>query len=208
MPTDRTIKERETQLNPNEFVAITVNQATGVPTVTGLRAKPENYQWFCETYMKCVIPVMEWKHHSRKKPLSKVVTGSLEAFAVVVYVNGYKNWNERWKVDPSSESGSISTVSTTTTNNSPTVPYRFTGNSKGSKRFQGWEREGIDIYNGLVALIRDQRASKTCKFEHNLLQKLATTSRREKKKGADGGGPKALNDLDDLKLLLDARACT
>jgi hypothetical protein len=109
--------------------------------VGGLRetAAAENYQWFCENFMEFAIPSAEWKLQSRWKKLLEYVTTTLEVFAIVVYYNAFDVWNQRWSVEPAADTAGnegaddISTLTAATK-----CAFRFTGYSKGSRKYEGW----------------------------------------------------------------------
>jgi hypothetical protein len=163
-------------------------------------AAAKNYQWFCENFMECVIPSTDWKLKSRKKKLSQYVTKTLEAFAVVVYTNSFDVWNQRWRVEStastsgSEESDDVSTLSGAT----PRCAFRFTGDSKGARKYEGWNSAGMEFYNELLSLVEKQRNHPGCTFERNLLTALATKPRTGRANDAESQPPKARNDVSEL----------
>jgi hypothetical protein len=148
--------------------------------------------------MECVIPSTDWKLKSRKKKLSQYVTTTLEAFAVLVYANSFDVWNQRWRVESatsiSEESDDLSTLSGATNR----CAFRFTGDSKGSRRHEGWNRAGMEFYNELLGLVENQRNCPGCNFESKLLTALASKPRRGRATDAESHPPKARNHVSEL----------
>jgi hypothetical protein len=164
----------------------------------------KNYLWFCEHFMECVIPSAEWKLKSRNKKLSQYVTATLEAFAVLMYYNSFPVWNQRWTVDTvdtdsttastTDESDDLSAISGLT----PKQGFRFTAESKGSKKFEGWNSEGMECYNDLLGLVEKQRGRTGCTFEYDLLVALSTKQKKRRGNGAESQPPRVRNHMDEL----------
>ncbi len=116
--------------------------------------------------MDCVIPTVEWKLQSKKKLLSEYVQAPLETFAVLLYKNGYNKWTEtfRPKDDDATELSSLS--------NSCRVKasFLYTGDSRGSRRYEGWYNDGMTFYNEFLVQINLQRGNPGSRFEHTLLK--------------------------------------
>jgi hypothetical protein len=168
----------------------------------GLReeAAAENYRWFCENFMECAIPSAEWKLHSRRKCLSEYVTTTLEAFAIVVYCNAFDVWSQRWNVETSTDTGTEGTddVSTLTSTSATKCTFRFTGESKGSRKYEGWNSEGVGFYNDLLSLVEKQRNRPGCHFERNLLTALISKQRTGRASDAEDQQTKARNHMSEL----------
>jgi hypothetical protein len=124
--------------------------------VGGLRetAAAENYQWLCENFMECAIPSAEWKVQSRRKKLSEYVTTTLEAFAIVVYYNAFDVWNQQWCVEPAADiAGNEGADDISTLTAATKCAFRFTGDLKGSRKYEGWNSAGVGFYNELLSLV-------------------------------------------------------
>jgi hypothetical protein len=111
-------KKQKQPLSPDTFVWKATSWGSDDQTMRGLQetAAAENYQWFCENFMECAIPSVEWKLQSRRKKLSEYVTTTLEAVAIMVYYNSFDVWNQPWSVETSAETAgnetSIQSVAT------------------------------------------------------------------------------------------------
>jgi hypothetical protein len=151
--------------------------------------------------MECVIPSADWKLKSRKKKLSQYVTTTLEAFAVVVYYNSFEVWNQRWRAEvaaASSISGSEEIDDVSTLSGETKCTFRFTGDSKGSRKYEGWNSAGVEFYNDLLSLVERQRARPGCTFERDLLTALATKPKRGRANSSESQPPKARNHVSEL----------
>ena len=202
-------KQRKKPLKPEKFVV----KSTPTGPTRGLRDREtaKHYQWFCENFMTCVIPSSEWKLKSRNKRMSEYVTVSLEACAVLMYYNAFPVWNQRWTVDTvATEDGSetsdeveqasdedaddVSTLSGLTLKKG----FMFTAESKGARKYEGWNHEGMAFYNDLLALVEKQRAHPGCSFEHDLLVALSKKKRNGNKANANSLPPQVRNQVDEL----------
>ena len=169
-------------------------------TVGGLRDAPEHsYEWFCENFMECVIPTTEWKLFARRKRLSEYVTPTLEAFALLIYRNAYDKWNEEFSTDDqqSLENDGGGDGLSSLTSSRGVHGFLFTGESKGSRKYEGWSPAGMKYYNDVLSLIVEQRKRTGCPFERNLVDRLA-----KKPKGGrqddDIRAPRANNHVEML----------
>jgi hypothetical protein len=200
-------KHNKTPINPAKFVwtgPATPDDTDHPPkSLKGLRdpSAELNYQWFCEHFIECVIPSTDWKLKSRNQVLSKYVTPTLEAFAVVVYCNAFDVWNQRWKVEPtdgtirSEDTDDVSTLSGAT----PTRGvFKFTAESKGSRKYEGWNSAGMDFYNDLLTLVEHQRGHPGCTFEHDLMHALASKPKAGRANASESQPPRARNHLGAL----------
>jgi hypothetical protein len=159
-------------------------------------APDQTYQWFCENFMDCVIPSNEWKLRARKKMMSEYVSTTLEAFAVLVYKNAYVKWNEEFRSteDDETEASSLTSASRT----SEKHRFLYTSDSKGSRKYEGWNPEGMKFYNEVLDLIGNQRKLPGCTFEQKLLRKLAAKPRRGTGHGDESEAPRVNNNVDLL----------
>ena len=140
--------------------------------------------------MECVIPSAEWKLKSRNKKLSQYVTATLEAFAVLMYYNSFPVWNQRWTVDTVDTDSTMASTTAASDDLSfisgltPNQGFRFTAESKGSKKVEGWNSEGMECYNDLLGLVEKQRGRTGCTFEYDLLVALSTKRKKRRGNGA------------------------
>lgn len=162
--------------------------------VRGLRDAPEGqYEWFCENFMQCVIPTAEWKLVCRRKLMSDYVTPALEAFAILVYMNAYDKWNEEF-AGTSCDEDSL----TTSTSSGARRGFLYTGDAKGSRKYEGWNEAGMTYYNKLLVVINQQRGRIGNTFDRDLLKIMSLKSKRGAKKG-EREAPRVNNNIDMLK---------
>jgi hypothetical protein len=167
-------------IHPLKMVGWFVDPVSGTRSIGGLRDATtcQSYQWFCENFMECVIPSSEWKLKSRKQKLSNYITPTLEAFGILVYFNSFDVWNQRWKSsDNSSSSTEIEDDLSTLSGGTEKCSFKFTGDAKGSKKYEGWNGNGMHFYNNLLGLVESQRARTGCTFENDVLYALASKPR-------------------------------
>ena len=196
-------KQQKQPLNPDTFLlpATSNNQS-----LRGLRdgATAEQYLWFCEHFMECVIPSAEWKLKSRNKKMSEYVTATLEAFAVLTYCNSFPVWNQRWNVQADNTGGAADSTSDDSDDFSaisgltPKKGFRFTAESKGSKKYEGWNSEGMKCYNDLLTLVEQQRGRRGCTFEYDLLVALSTKRKKGRGSSDENQPPRVRNHMDEL----------
>jgi hypothetical protein len=192
-------------LNPDKFVTCPATDNT--ENLRGLRDAETavHYLWFCEHFMECVIPSTEWKLKSRNKKLSQYVTTTLEAFAVLMYYNSFPVWNQRWRTvgtedtdhtmaSTSDDSDDVSDISGLTQQKG----FRFTAGSKGSKKYEGWNSDGMECYNAILGLVEKQRERRGCTFEYDLLVALSKKKKKGRGTSEESQPPRVRNHMDEL----------
>lgn len=200
-------KDHVRPLHPDKFVWLEVqgnspSSQGGAATPRGLRDDTDqNYQWFCEHFIECVIPSSEWKLQARKKLLSVYVSPSLEAFAVLVYKNAFAKWAEEFQLSDGSD-GDDATDASSLTTSSRSRRFLYTGDSKGSRKYEGWNAEGMNFYNDVLDLITQQRARPGCTFERNLLKKISGKPRGGRKHQDANQAPRVKNNIDQLMQII------
>lgn len=125
----------------------------------------KSYAIFGRELLPTVVYAKTFKDHSSVELMRNWFPVHLEAFAVAIYINGYHAWSmeaqKRGNANRLNEEASMddgdgeSTLSTDESGNFP-----FTGNSRGAKRFQGWKKPGVDLYNSMVVKLGVQRGEK------------------------------------------------
>jgi hypothetical protein len=164
----------------------------------GLRDAADNaYETFCENFMECVVPSSEWKMRARKNPMSFYVTPALEAFAVVVYKNAYRKWEETYRKE-TDEDDETETSSLTAGSGRGNTRHLYTGDSKGSRKYEGWSAEGMKLYNRVLDLITLQRGRPGCNFDRNLMKKIARQPKGGKHKDDVNQAPRVNSNIDQL----------
>jgi hypothetical protein len=148
--------------------------------------------------MECAISSSEWKLKSRNKRMSEYITCSLEAFAVLMYYNAFPVWNQRWTVDTgvntASNNDDVSTISGLT----PNKGFFFTQDSKGARKYEGWNNDGMAFYNDLLALVKKQREQPGCTFERDLLVVLSKRRSKGRENNAENQPPRVSNQVHEL----------
>jgi hypothetical protein len=161
----------------------------------GLRDAEDNAcQSFCADFMECVVPKAEWKQRARKTQMSVLVTPTLEAFAVVVYKNACKKWEDIYRQE--STNGDEETVTSSLSNGSER--HLYTGDSKGSRKYEGWSAEGMKLYNNVLDLVTHQRQRPGCTFDRNLIKRIAGQPKRGKHADDANQAPRVKNNIDQL----------
>jgi hypothetical protein len=189
-------------LKPDKFVWMQLNGDS--PSLRGLlNTKDQSYQWFCEHFMECVIPTSEWKLLARRKRMSEYVTPTLEAFAVLVYKNAFETWNEEFPSEDNrgAETDGVSDSAdglSSLTSSGTIRGFLFTGNSKGSRQYEGWDPAGMKFYNEVLKLIGEQRGRTGCPFEQNLLHCLASRPKGGRRNEDEIQTPRANNQVEQL----------
>jgi hypothetical protein len=124
----------------------------------------------------------------------------LEAFAIVVYYNAFDAWNQRWSVEPTADTaGNEGNDDVSTLTAATKCAFRFTGDWKGSRKYEGWNSAGVGFYNELLSLVENQRNNHGCPFERNLLlTALILRPRTGRASNAEDQQPKARNHVSEL----------
>jgi hypothetical protein len=104
------------------------------------------------------------KAGSKSTTFSEFIPISQEAFALLLYENGYKNWI--WMHDNNASSSEESEVS----NEGPKPGYLYTGVAAGdgemfTKRNNGWSKTGMQAFNSLYAEVKESRANDNGEFD-------------------------------------------
>jgi hypothetical protein len=100
----------------------------------------EAYTLFCDNVLSAVVGKNVWKAKCAGFTVSNIATISDKAFALVLLVNSWDVWSDTEK-----------------TGNNKT---RFTRNGAGTKKNEGWTKEGLVQFNHIAKRVRiDRRAS-------------------------------------------------
>ena len=65
----------------------------------------EEYLLFCEVFLPMVMKGYDWSKSCTQQYVSQFIDPLLEAFAVVAYVNGYRQWMREFENTPNKTSG-------------------------------------------------------------------------------------------------------
>jgi hypothetical protein len=115
----------------------------------------------------------DFNANSGRIHLSEYVDKTLEAYLVLTYVNSYEVWKEE-----SIREMLLTAHSAPQLMQGPAAKKKWTAEGRGSGKYQGWSKTGIDTYSALVDVIAKQRLNTRNKtilsnFEPNLRQTFA-----------------------------------
>ncbi|CAJ1931558.1 unnamed protein product [Cylindrotheca closterium] len=140
--------------------------------ITGLRQNRVIYIKFLRNFGKAIYG-KAFKEECVVKTLSSFFPECLEAFMVLAYDNGYKVWKSiaekkmEGKGGPTASAGASEEASTTSSvgeqedNDTTFIGFKYTSNSRGSKRSEGWSQAGCDLYDQLWDTLEEQRRNPT-----------------------------------------------
>ena len=119
------------------------------------------YYFFYDCILRCVVGKSKWKRLIRQnKPISKLVSASDEAFALLLLLNSWKRWEFIFQHNPP---------------NPRKVKARYTKDQReGNTSFDGWTIAGLLKYNSLIYdVIKDRK-------ENDVFDKVYITSLTQK----------------------------
>ena len=188
--------------DPREILAGVGISATS--DLVALRKNRSIYYKFLRYFLACAVGAREWKVHGESSRISSYVDSTMEAFALILYENGYDVWKSKFLQgvalgeDGGSEEDAVSAIT-----DDSSATFRYTGKGRGARRYGGWSDEGINRYNMLVEVIDSQRADGETgvRFEEGFLEYLLKgneSERRKRKRAVGVQGPKACNRLKTL----------
>jgi hypothetical protein len=165
----------------------------------GLRSDVGKYTEFADRMVRAVYGKNRYSHNSSTVLFEDLVSPSLEAFALLLYKNGYENW--LWMHN---NACMTSDVSSGTEEDCPTYKYtKRTGDF--TSRNGGWSLEGMNLYNDLYKMVKADRVTDNGSFgkvykEH----RLQLCGRKRKRRINDRGPGEQLTICDDLDELWTA----
>ena len=105
------------------------------------------FEDYCDNFLSVVVGVSEWKEKAHRDLISKFVTPSDEAFALVSLENSY----DRWLAEANAKDDGNAEVA-----NWP--ERQFTNKMEGNgRKFQGWSQEGLTRYKTHMDLVKRLR---------------------------------------------------
>lgn len=145
-------------------------------------AKKHAYFFFLEYILECVAGKKEWKKDKYSCRVSKAVTVSDEAFALLLLNNSWEVFQEYANNENQGQEGAR-------INAKP----KFTAKRGGSRRFEGWSRAGIAEYNNLCQrIVADRNSDMGEQFEIEFLEYMKDKCGNKRKHNDD-----SLDDDDD-----------
>ena len=165
-----------------------------------MRTNGKQYIQFVTRMLPPVYGKEIWNEVAGKTMLANFVTASQEAFALLLYKNGYEAWS--WMLSDSSSSSDGEEIG------APAVPtFKYTSKSKNgvTGRNSGWTVEGLTAFNTLYAMVTQDREDNGDVFDEALLKyyKERNTKKRGRVPVEDRGKRQRLTICDDLAGLVD-----
>jgi hypothetical protein len=80
--------------------------------------------------------------------------------------------------------------------------FLFTGHSKGARKHEGWNAEGMRHHNQVFDLVSLQHGCAGCTFERDLSKKTAGAKKGGRSKEDENQAPRARNNLDLLRQMV------
>jgi len=111
------------------------------------------YLYLFQHFIPFVVGVNKYKREAKGSAVSAVVTPSDEAMALLIIENSESRWSDEF--DKKQKGGEVD-------GNMPTPSKYTTGGSNGkmkgyTRKYRGWNLEGIKRYNEVLDLVRDDR---------------------------------------------------
>jgi hypothetical protein len=133
-----------------------------------------SYAKLLEGVLKEVLMDNDFNANRGSIHLSEYVDKTLEAYLVLTYMNSYNVWREEClRNKPLEEEEEPQLMQ------GPAAKKKWTAEGRGSGKYQGWSKTGIDTHNALVDVIAKQPPLNTrnktilSNFEPNLRQTFA-----------------------------------
>jgi hypothetical protein len=160
-----------------------------------MRTNSKQYIQFVTRMLPPVYGKEVWNEVVGKTKLSNFVTASQEAFALLLYKNGYEAWS--WMLSDSSSSSDGEEI--------PTFKYTSRSKTYVRGRNSGWTVEGLNAFNTLYAMVTKDREDNGDVFDDALLSyyEARNTKKRRRVPVEDRGTRKRLTICDDLAGLVD-----
>jgi hypothetical protein len=165
-----------------------------------MRTNGKQYIQFVTRMLPPVYGKEIWNGAASKKKLSEFVTASQEAFALLLYKNGYEAWSYLSSDTSSSSDGDGIEAPVV-----PTFRYTSRSNNRVTGRNSGWTVEGLTAFNTLYGMVAKDRADNGEVFDDALLKyyEERNTKKRRRAPVEDRGTRQRLKICDDLAGLVD-----
>ena len=136
-----------------------------------------------------------WNDVAVKTKLTYFVTVSQEAFALLLYKNGFESWS--WML---SDSSSSSDGDGNETQTRPAFKYTSRSEEHVMMRNCGWTVEGLNAFNTLYALVTEDRKDNGSVFDDALLKyyEEKNNKKRRRRPNEERGKRARLEISDDL----------
>jgi hypothetical protein len=192
-----------------EWIAKTSKERTADPPTpeelmadTGMRKSVERYTEFADRMVRAVYGKSRYSPSSNTTLFEDLVPPSQEAFALLLYKNGYQNWVWRHNHACLTSDGSEDTVGGETEGEEECPQYRYTRRTEGSFTGWngGWRKEGMTTYNELYKKVKEDRQTDNGAFGKVYREHRASLCGMKRKRRTTGGADHvvASDDLEDL----------
>ena len=118
----------------------------------------EAFFWFFGEFLSCVVGKRQWSAHKKYQLISqatmtgssdKLVTISDEAFALLMYENYFDKWTTQANA---TAAGSVQ-------RERKAIRGKYTVQNSGTCKYDGWSIDGMNRFNDLYALVKEDRKS-------------------------------------------------
>ena len=169
-----------------------------------LRANQKQYMAFADSMIRAVHGKSRYSETVSVKSFDTIISKSQEAFTLLLYENGYKNWLWTATNDP----GSMSDTSgggNTTDSNCPVYGYTSRNGENPPNRNGGWSTEGMLKFNELYRRVAADRAVDNGAFGRVYMAHRVSKfkSKKRQRRGRGVEEVTILDDLGDLQALSD-----
>jgi hypothetical protein len=176
---------------------------------TGLRSNVAQCTEFADRMIRAVYGKTRYNPGSSTTLFDELISPSQEAFALLLYKNGYDNWVWMHNNACLTSEGSDTTVGGVGTEDEGCPRYKHTKRTGDfTSRNGGWTREGMNLYNEMCRKVKEDRQTNDGAFgkvhrEH----RACLCGRKRKRRTDDGAGQQQqLAICDDLDQLWTAAA--
>jgi hypothetical protein len=176
---------------------------------TGLRSDVAQYTEFSDRMKRAVYGKTRYSPSSSTTFFDDLISPSQEAFALLLYKNGYENWVWMHNHACLTSDGSDATVGGEGEDEEGCPRYKYTKRAGDfTSRNGGWTRDGMNLYNELYKKVKEDRQTDDGAFGKVYREHRACLGgKKRKRSNTDGAGQQhQLAICDDLEQLWTAAA--
>jgi hypothetical protein len=181
----------------------------------GLRSDVGGYTEFADRMIRAVHGKSRYGNSSTAILLDDLISPSQEAFTLLLYRNGYKNWvwmhNHASLSSEGSEDSNVTFEGDDEDEEDGCPKYSYTKRTAMdfTSRNGGWSRDGMKKYNTLYKKVQEDRIADAGAFSELYMAHRADLSgKKRKRRKNDGDESQRLTISDDLGELLTAMEST
>jgi len=130
--------------------------ATSLQQYQRMRMEPENFYEFSDVFLKLIVGVSIWKYGVCNKTVSELATPSDKAFTLLLLENTWDQWSTRDLTEYKDER-KYNAVTGEWDKRKP-VYGKWTRGAGGERRYGGWTEDGVNRFNELCVLVKQNRA--------------------------------------------------